>query len=336
VVISEAKVEPSANSKYLAAKVLGGRRLTARISEFLIGAEDGSPLAPGEAGSHIELRFGGPSSRFLRHYSLVGPLAPGHAPEPFWRIAVQREDRSRGSAFIHATFREGTRLQVSHPIGTFRLAHDAPHVLLIAGGVGITPILPMLRSLSLRRRPFEILYAGTERSEMAYADEIEAIGGPNVHLHQAKLSGNANLLALLHRQPKGTIAYICGPGPMIDALTMVGADIGWPRDHIRNEVFNVAHRPTDTGLTVELRDRRRVEVGAGTTILDALEGAQIDTLSDCRRGECGLCVTDVMPGPAIIDHRDSFLTDAERIEGRKICICCSRVTNGETLKLDMA
>jgi ferredoxin-NADP reductase len=336
VAMSEVKVEPTANSKCLAAKVLARRRLTDRISEFLIGAEDGSPLAPGEAGSHIELRFGGPSGRFLRHYSLVGPLAPGHAPEPFWRIAVQREDRSRGSAFIHATFRNGTRLQVSFPIGTFRLAHDAPKVLLIAGGVGITPILPMLRSLSLRQRPFEMLYAGTERGEMAYADEVKAISGSNVHFHQAKLSGNPDLRGLLHRQPDGTIAYICGPGPMIDALTMAGAEMGWPSDRIRNEVFNVAHRPTDAGLTVELRGLQRVEVGAGTTILDAFDGVGIDTLSDCRRGECGLCVTDVLPGPAIIDHRDSFLTAAERAEGRKICICCSRVANGETLKLDMA
>lgn len=321
--------------KYLDAVVLSRRDLTDRITEFRIGAADGSALQPGEAGSHVELRFGGPSGRFLRHYSLVGPLAAGPAPEPFWRIAVQREDRSRGSSFIHRTFREGSRLQISRPIGTFRLGRDVPHVLLVAGGVGITPILPMMRSLLIRKRPFNMVYAGRNRADMAFAAEVEAIGGGRVSLHEADRDGLLDLKALLAAQPDGTVAYICGPGPMIDALCRAGEAAGWSSDRVRYEVFNAAHRPEDVGLDVELKSGRIIHVGAGTTILDALEDAGIDTLSDCRRGECGLCLTDVLPGGAALDHRDSFLSGAERAEGKQMCICCSRVSNGALLKLNM-
>lgn len=324
-----------AASKYLDARIIGRRNLTDRISEFTIGSADGSALPSGEAGSHIELRFGGPAGRFLRHYSLVGPLSPDRTPEPFWRIAVQREDRSRGSAFIHATFRDGTRLQVSRPIGTFRLGRDAAHVLLVAGGVGITPIVPMMRSLRFRQRPYGMFYTGRRRSGMAFADEVEAIGGDRVTIHESERSGTADLRALLASQPEGTVVYVCGPGPMIDALCDAASDLGWAPDRVRFEVFNAAHRPDDTGLDVELRDGRVIHVGAGTTILDALEQAGVDTLSDCRRGECGLCLTDVVPGDAVIDHRDSFLSDTERGEGRQMCICCSRTTTPATLKLEM-
>ncbi|TPE45735.1 PDR/VanB family oxidoreductase [Amaricoccus solimangrovi] len=327
-----AKQWPAA-SKYLDARIVGRRDLTERISEFLIGGADGAALPPGDAGSHIELRFGGPAGRFLRHYSLIGPLSPEKSPEPFWRIAVQREDRFRGSAFIHATFREGTRLRVSRPIGTFRLGRNVPHALLVAGGVGITPILPMMRSLSFRNRPFHMVYAGRRREEMAYADEVEAIGGDHATILEADRSGFPDLRALLAGQPEGTVVYVCGPGPMIDALTTAAAGLGWDHGRVRYEVFNAAHRPDDHGLTVELRDGRLIEVGAGTTILDALEQAGVDTLSDCRRGECGLCLTDVVPGDAVIDHRDSFLSEAERAEGRQMCVCCSRVANASKLKL---
>lgn len=322
-------------SKYMDARIIGRRYLNARISEFLIGAPDGSALPSGEAGSHIELRFGGPAGRFLRHYSLVGPLRADRATEPFWRIAVQREDRARGSAFIHKTFREGTRLQVSRPIGTFKLGRDDRHILLVAGGIGITPILSMMRSLIQRGRPFSMFYAGQSRDQMAFADEIEAMGGDRVTLHESARDGIPDLKALLESQPDGTLVYVCGPGRMIDALADTAEAIGWGRDRVRFEVFNVAHKPADEGIEVELKDGRTIHVGAGTTILDALEGAGVDTLSDCRRGECGLCLTDVIPGDAVLDHRDSFLSDDERAEGKQMCICCSRVANGARLKLDM-
>jgi ferredoxin-NADP reductase len=320
--------------KYSDAVILGRRELTDRIAELKIGAADGRALPMAEAGSHIELRFGGAAGHFLRHYSVVGPLGLGDRIEPFWRIAVQREDRARGSAHIHANFRSGTRLRVSHPIGAFRLARNVPHALLIAGGIGITPILPMMRSLLIRKQSFSMLYAGVRRDAMAYADEVLAMGGDHARLHEASRDGIPDLDTLLAFQPPGTVACVCGPGPMIDALRAVARTRSWADNRVRFEVFNQAHRPDDTDFAVRLKDGRIVEVGAGTTILDALEAARVDTLSDCRRGECGLCLTDVIDPREGIDHRDSYLTTEERAAGTQLTICCSRA-KGKLIDLDL-
>jgi ferredoxin-NADP reductase len=290
------------------------------------------PMA--EAGSHLELRFGGAGGYFLRHYSVVGPLTLETDPEPFWRIAVQHEDHARGSAFIHENFRKGTRLRVSQPIGAFRLARNLPHVLLVAGGIGITPILPMMRSLLVRQQSFSMLYAGTTRQAMAYADTAVAMGGDTVRLHESRQQGVPDLAGLLGFQPPGTVAYVCGPGPMIDALRDLARSVGWDDGRVKYEVFNAAHRPSDTDFAVRLRSGQTIPVGAGTTILDALEMAGVDTLSDCRRGECGLCLTDVLDAHDGIDHRDSYLTAEERSGTNQLTICCSRAS-GKLLDLDL-
>ncbi len=321
--------------KYLDAVVLERRELTSRISEFVIGAADRSPLPTGDAGSHIEVRFGAGDGRYVRHYSLVGPLSKEPLLEPYWRIAVQREDRSRGSAYIHANFREGTRLKVSRPAAPFRLRRDVPHVLLVAGGVGITAILPMLRSLVIRKRPVSFVYIGRGRSDMAYADDVLDLGGEAVRLHFTGVSGRPDFAGLLEVQPEGTEAYICGPGSMVDDLRRVAAQMAWPASRVHHEIFNSAHRADDGDVRVELRGGREILVGAGTTVLEALEAAGVETYSDCRRGECGLCVTDVISDPGEIDHRDHYFTDEQKRTVTRMCICVSRVRAGAQLKLDI-
>jgi vanillate O-demethylase ferredoxin subunit len=315
--------------------VLERRDLTDRIAELKIGLADGCMPPVAEAGSHIELRFGGAAGHFLRHYSVVGPLSLDDRIEPFWRIAVQREDRARGSAHIHANFRVGTRLRASRPIGAFRLARNLPHALLIAGGIGITPILPMMRSLLIRKQSFSMLYAGISRDAMAYTGDVLAMGGEHARLHEASRDGLPDLDTLLAFQPPGTIAYICGPGPMIDALRAVARGRSWADNRVRFEVFNAAHRPEDTDVAVRLKTGRIIDVGAGTTILDALEAARVDTLSDCRRGECGLCLTDVLDPHDGIDHRDSYLTTEEKAANTQLTICCSR-PKGPLIDLDLS
>jgi len=322
------------SDKYLDAVVLSRRALTDRIAEFRIGAADGKRLPLAEAGSHVELRFGGEDGRFLRHYSVVGPLQPNNEQEPFWRIAVQRENRSRGSAFIHGHFRAGTQLRVSRPISAFRLSRNQPHTLLVAGGIGITPMYAMARSLRVRKAGFSMFYAGLERAAMAYAEDLEELCDGRLTVHEAKHNGIPDLAGLLSGQPPGTVAYICGPGVMIEALRDAGSALGWDEDRIRFEVFNAAHRADDADFEVRTRSGHTIKVGAGTTILDALEAAGIDTLSDCRRGECGLCITDVVGCEGSLDHRDRFFGKEEHLAGNQITICCSRI-KGRVLALDI-
>lgn len=321
--------------RYLDVVVLRRRELTSRIVEFCIGAADGSPLPSGEPGSHVEVRFGA-NGEFTRHYSLVGALTKAPIVEPFWRIAVQREDRARGSAFMHSRFAPGTRLRATRPLAPFRLRNDHPHTLLVAGGIGITPILPMLRSLVLRQRPFSVHYVGSSRADMAYADEVVMLGGQAVTIHDTSRSGRPDLARIAAAQPSGTECYACGPGVMIDALKRVAADAGWAPGRVHSEIFNAAHRPDDTETTVELADGRIVHVGAGTTILDALDSAGVETYADCRRGECGLCVTGVIGGAADIDHRDAYLSDDQKRSAALMCICVSRPRRGARLKLDIS
>lgn len=322
------------SDKHFDAVVRARRALTDRIAEFEIAAADGVRLPMAQAGSHIELQFGGAGGRFLRHYSIVGPIAMSSDAEPFWRIAVQRENRSRGSAFIHDHFRAGTRLRISRPINAFRLARSDGHALLIAGGIGVTPMVAMARSLAYRNVPFSTFYAGLHRAAMAYVGDLEGLCGDRLTVHEAADAGVPDLEGLLRAQPDGTTVYICGPGPMIEAARAGGRVLGWDDDRIRFEVFNAAHRPEDVDFEVKTKSGRTIRVGAGTTILDALEVAGVDTLSDCRRGECGLCSTDVVACDGELDHRDRFFSEDEHARGDQITICCSRFS-GRLLQLDI-
>jgi ferredoxin-NADP reductase len=321
-------------NKYFDAVVLSRRPLTERIAEFCIGAADGSRLRMAEAGSHIELRFGGEGGQFLRHYSIVGPLDLTTSNESFWRIAVQRENRARGSAYIHTHFRPGSRLKISNPISAFRLARDPQHCLLVAGGIGVTPLVAMARSLRMRGAQFSMFYAGIDESSMAYAEELREICGKRLTLHESRAAGIPDLRQLLLRQPEGTTVYICGPGAMIEVLREAATALGWSKDRVRFEIFNAAHKPDDEDFVIQTRSGRVIKVGAGTTILDALETAGVDTLSDCRRGECGLCITDVLGCDGSIDHRDRYFNDEERLANKQIAICCSRI-KGRSLTLDV-
>ncbi len=322
------------SEKHFDAVVRARRTLTDRIAEFEIAAADGARLPMAQAGSHIELLFGGEGGRFLRHYSVVGPLTSNGDAEPFWRIAVQRENLSRGSAFIHDRFRAGVRLRVSRPINAFRLLRDSNHTLLIAGGIGVTPMVAMARSLSVRKMPFSMFYAGLKRSAMAYVDDLARLCGDRLTVHEAADQGVPDLEALFRAQPDGTAVYICGPGPMIEAARAAGRALGWDGARIRFEVFNSAHKPDDADFEVRIRSGRTIRVGAGTTILDALDVAGVDTLSDCRRGECGLCSTDVVAYDGELDHRDRFFSKDEHARGEQITICCSRF-RGQLLHLDI-
>lgn len=322
------------SGKSFDAVVLARRALTGRIAEFRIGRADGRPLPMAESGSHIELHFGGGDQRFVRHYSIVGSLAPTEHPEPFWRIAVQREDRSRGSAFIHDRFRAGTAVTISRPINAFRLGRTQTNTLLVAGGIGVTPMVAMARSLRMRNVNFSMLYAGQERSAMAYVDELESLCGNRLTVHESQRGGVPDLNKLLSGQPADTVAYVCGPGTMIEALRDAASALGWRKDRVRFEVFNAAHRPEDEDFDVRLSNGRRIKIGAGMTILEALELAGVDTLSSCRRGECGLCVTDVAGCDGRLDHRDRYFNDEEHRAGRQIAICCSRIT-GRALALNI-
>lgn len=316
--------------------VAGVRQLTPRVREFLLRSADGSPLPDHAAGAHVAVHtVSAERGLIVRHYSLVG--GDGELtddPRNTYRIAVQREDHARGSAHIHANFKIGTRLQIGPPVNNFPLARRDPHVLLIAGGIGITPIFSMARSLARRRRPFQVIYSGRHAEAMAYHDDLARLAGDHVRFHYSDSHGHPDLEAWLREQPDGTTVYICGPARMIEATQAAAARLGWNPDRVRSEMFGAGFSGHSTPFEVHLkRSGRTVHVGADVSILDALLADGVPVLWDCRRGECGLCPLNVVSSDGEIEHHDRYLSAEEKAANESLCICVSR-TRGSRLVLD--
>lgn len=283
-------------------------------------APDGGPLPAWTPGAHVDLSL--PCGR-IRSYSLCSD--PGDLTR--YRIAVLRVAKGRGgSVQVHDTLRVGDVLPVSAPRNRFELV-DADEYLLIAGGIGITPLLPMAHRLSAAGRTWRLLYAGRSRTTMAFLDELARDGRVTVVAEDE--AGRPDLAAELARSPGATV-YACGPAGLLDAVR------GLSEGPVHTERFAPVTEgtpPDERGVLVELaRSGLSLTVPAGLSILDAVRDAGVSAPSSCEMGICGTCETKVLDG--VPDHRDDLLTDDERAAGNTMMICVSR-GRGERLVLDL-
>ncbi|WP_026401937.1 PDR/VanB family oxidoreductase [Actinomadura rifamycini] len=290
------------------------------IVGLTLRAADGGALPPWRPGAHIDVLLEGD---LVRQYSLCGDPAAGT-----WRLGVFKE--GPGSTFVHERVRPGDRLRTRGPRNNFAL-EDAPRYLFLAGGIGITPILPMVAAAEAAGADWRLVYGGRRLSAMAFRDEL-ARYGDRVELRPQDESGLPDLDAALATVEPGTLVYCCGPEPMVAAVEERCGERA--PGALRTERF--AARP-DTGrreaFEVELaQSGKTVEIPAGCSILEAVEKAGVGVLSSCREGTCGTCETVVLEGEP--DHRDSVLTDAERADGGFMMICVSR-SRGPRLVLDL-
>jgi vanillate O-demethylase ferredoxin subunit len=301
------------------------------INSYELVAPTGGELAPFTAGGHIDLHL---SNGMIRSYSLVNDQRERHR----YVIAVNRDAAGRGgSSFVHDSIRAGDIITVSHPRNNFALHEEAEHSVLIAGGIGITPLLSMVRRLETLERSWELFYAARTRVAAAFLDELDALR-PNVHLNlrvdfDDERSGRVfDLAAIVKKAPAPAHLYCCGPLPMLAAFEAATADR--PADHVHVEYFQARQAPAiEGGFEVKLaRSNRRILVEAGKTILDALLDAGIAVNYACTEGVCGTCETRVLEG--IPDHRDQFLSKEEQAANKTVMICCSGVKSG-TLVLDL-
>lgn len=267
------------------------------------------PLPAWTPGAHIEVLL---ANGLVRQYSLCGD-----PNDPHWTIAVLREPASRGGSEAIHSLRSGDRLRVRGPNNHFALEH-ADAYLFIAGGIGITPLLPMIRRVDA---PWRLIYGGRRRASMAFADELVAYG-ERVQLWPQESHGLLDLDACLGQPRSDTAVYCCGPEPLIAAVEERCAE--WPASALHEERF----RPRDTGPAsgafevVLERSGLSLTVQPDQSIVDALEDAGVFIETSCREGICGTCETAVLDG--LPDHRDAYLTDAERASNRTILPCCSR------------
>jgi len=319
-------------------QVVGIRQLTPRVREYALQSCSGMPLPTYGPGAHVEVHIAAPGTgasvhHYLRHYSLIGGVGSWDDSPDTCRIAVQRENRPRGSSHIHQTFTLGTRLQISPPKNHFLLDRRKHKTLLIAGGIGITPIYAMLRSVVRRKAPFELAYTGRSLQDMAYAQEALQLGGRCVRLHASGGGHRLDVQALLRTQPADVHIYACGPASLIQEVLETAAGLNIPASQVHHESFAIGSRADDTAFEVELRtSKRHIHVGRDTSILEALDAAGIHMMADCRRGECGLCPVKVLATDGHLVHRDRYLDEEDRTANH-LCICVSRTT-GSRLVLD--
>lgn len=307
--------------------VIARQRLSDRVIEVTLGLPAGGVLPAWTAGSHIDLLC----SAQWRSYSLCG----NPAERDCWRIAVLRETQSRsGSVWLHEQALPGTVLRVRGPRNHFRLDESMCDYLLIAGGIGITPILAMADRLRALGKRYHLCYLGRSRRELAYLERLQREHGAALSMHISDEGSRCDLPALLGEYASVDAVYACGPERLLDALTDLMKDSS-ARLHV--EYFSAhdaaAPQPDDRPFSIELADSGlSFEVPVGVTVLQTLRAAGIDVASDCEEGLCGSCQVEVRAGD--IDHRDRVLTEAERASGRAMLSCCSRA-RGERLVLGL-
>lgn len=297
-----------------------------RIHEAALGVKafelvhaDGLPLAPVEAGAHIELQL---PVQLQRSYSLLN--APGETHR--YQIAVHRTpDSAGGSRFMHESLQVGDVIPTSAPRNHFPLDETAKHSCLIAGGIGITPMLAMAHRLTALGHSWELHYCARTPSHAAFADEIRALAtqsGNACHFHFDQIPNGKPLdMATLVRQlPEHTHFYCCGPRGMLEGFEAATAHCQ-ERRHL--EYFSAkAEADVSGGFQIELaRSGMTLNVPAGKSILDVVLDAGITVTTSCREGICGSCETRIISGEA--DHRDALLSPQEQAQNQSMMICCS-------------
>ena len=227
----------------------------------------------------------------------------------------------------------GDRLQVTAPQNYFALDLNAPAYLLVAGGIGITPLVSMAQTLGQRGAAVRMLFGVRAQAELAFLPLLEAAVGDGLQSFVGERGEQIDFAREIAALPQGAQMYICGPVPMLDAARRAWAAAGRPLADLRYETFGNSGRFAPQAFRVQIpRHQMDIMVPADCSLLDALEMAGLQTISNCRRGECGLCTMEVLSVKGEIDHRDVFLSDHEKQTEKRMCVCVSRVVGEVTLE----
>jgi cytochrome P450/ferredoxin-NADP reductase len=288
------------------------------LYRFVLADPQGHPLPAWSAGAHVDLIAGG----FRRKYSLCGSAEDGQTLE----VVIQREEGGRGgSRHFCDQLEAGYSIQLSGPKNLFRLDEAISHVVLIAAGIGITPMVAMADRLKKLGKSYALHYAGRSRQHMALLDRLERDHADRLTLHIKAHGQRMQLATLLTGIDVNTRVYACGPDRLISELEAMSEQ--WPEGVLHFEHFNAESTVLDPtkerGFVAELKDSNiSVNVAADQTLLQALQAAGIDIPCDCNEGLCGTCEVNLIEGD--VDHRDKVLTKIERLANKRMMSCCSR------------
>lgn len=316
-------------STWQAARLSRLQRRSSRVIVVELAPASDVPLVGFTAGAHVDLAL--PDGR-VRSYSLMNP--PQHAS--CYQLGILRVAEGRGgSHYLHTQLREGDALQVSLPRNAFPLHERAENSVLIAGGIGITPLLCMARHLVARQRPVHLYYSARSRQDAAFLQDLTPLGNAFTCLYDDECGGPPDLVPLLAAHPPDTHFYCCGPGPMLDAFGLACRRLGITRAHV--ERFSAPSRltgsPPARGYDVVLaRSRIRLHHDGQGSLLDFLLRSGVTVPNGCHQGICGSCATRVVSGE--VDHRDGILSEHER-QHSSLMLPCVSGCRGTQLELDL-
>ncbi len=317
--------------EHLAVKVLRKVREAEGIASFELARADGAPLPAFSAGSHIDVQVPG---GLVRQYSLCNDAAEQHR----YRIAVLRDPASRGGSLaMHDAVDEGDVLHISEPRNHFAL-HNADKSLLVAGGIGVTPLLCMAQRLAVIGADFTLHYCTRSAERTAFRGEIAASAFADrvkFHFDDGPPGQKLNAAEILATSDATTQLYVCGPTGFIDHVVGTAKAGGWPGEQIHLEYFGAAPPDSagDIPFDVKVASTGKVyTVPSGQSVVQALALQGIEILTSCEQGVCGTCITRVLEGEP--DHRDLYFTDGEKSKNDQFTPCCSRAKT-RTLVLDL-
>jgi ferredoxin-NADP reductase len=306
---------------------VAGAATSGEVRTLRLVAPDRASLPSFTPGSHVVVEVGERANA----YSLIG----GFIEPTAYEISVLRlPDGRGGSARLHEQVSVGDELAVSPPRSAFAPIASARHHMLVAGGIGITPILSHVRAARLFGRSFEVLYAHRAGASAPLVDELTAVcGTERLRIVEGRDALAASARARLAEQPLGSVLYLCGPLGMIETLQTIATELGWPGERIHVERFSTAALEPGEPFTARLaRSGRELRVPPGVSLLEALEAGAVEVPYLCRQGVCGECRVGVTAGRP--QHRDLFLSDEERDAGDSIMCCVSR-SHDPILELDL-
>jgi ferredoxin-NADP reductase len=311
---------------WMGCTVLATRDAAPRIREITLRPD--APVATCPPGSHVNVSLLIDGQPQTRSYSLVGERQADSL-----RIAVRLAPDSRGGSRAMWELQPGARLQISSPSSLFDIDWTREHYCLIAGGIGVTPITGIAAVLQPRAGvDLQLHYAVTSRKDAAYLDELSALLGERLHVHASDEGARLDLAATFDALPADAIAILCGPMRMLEAARRAWNASGRAPADLRYETFG------SSGLlpTAEFRVRLKgmgaeIVVPPNRSMLAALNEAGYEVMSDCERGECGVCAIDVLAVDGEIDHRDVFFSDHQKQGNAKICPCVSRAVGTVTV-----
>jgi ferredoxin-NADP reductase len=284
-------------------------------------------FVPPTPGSHLNIGVQINGRPDVRNYSAVVFGTDG-----LYRIAVKRLPESRGGSAYMWSLLPGAQLTISTPGNHFELTRGRPEYLLLAGGIGITPIFTMALALAEAKANFRLLYAARRSEDLVLADELRQMIDNRLEVFVSSEGRRVDMAMEIARLSRDGEFYVCGPIGMLEDAKREWRKSGRPVDQLRFETFGNSGRFASEQFKVKIpRLGREIDVAVNQTMLDALESAGVDMIFDCRKGECGLCALPILKVEGIVDHRDVFFSEEEKAANVKLCTCVSRVIGSITV-----